>query len=461
MKMEINIEGTRTAAEESGPECYSETPIKETQLYQHHFPGAVRPKAYKFDGFGNYYTKEWNLREGKGREFCWYHVELPKPKPNENLKLSLYAQYLIDVFCPPLKLQDILMLVSNGPFFGHVDGALVFRVNSPGPSGCNFTLRLAARITQHMVVTVALGRIPRLSFSPTSQSLLSEVPSNPSSDLNDDKTDSSGIVISEHVLEFLLTMNHSEEADNPVPKTVSNLAVHILGTHMDHIQDIVTKLEIELDSVELELDTGGFALKKKMLDDRRFPKMHLNLQRLLQVVAHGEQIFPRVKEKCATKTWFASDDIVELEEIIGRLRRLKDNIGFIANRVTAIQAGLDSWQSEQINRKLYYLSFLSLIFLPLSIITGVFGMNVGGVPWTGQNDPDIKDGFLNVMLLCLAILVLILFCAAFPFLLTQFSAWRNHRAVTALKRNLSVKRRSSLKRVMQGGRFQGGGYVRL
>ena len=29
---------------------------------------------------------------------------------------------------------------------------------------------------------------------------------------------------------------------------------------------------------------GGFALKKQMLDDRRFPKMHLNLQRLLQVI---------------------------------------------------------------------------------------------------------------------------------------------------------------------------------
>ncbi|CAM8919385.1 unnamed protein product [Rhodiola kirilowii] len=58
-----------------------------------------------------------------------------------------------------------------------------------------------------------------------------------------------------------------------------------------------------------------------------------------------------------------------LDELIGRLRRLKENVGFLANRVTAIQAGLDSWQAEQINRKLYYLSFLSIIFLPLSIIT--------------------------------------------------------------------------------------------
>ena len=59
-------------------------------------------------------------------------------------------------------------------------------------------------------------------------------------------------------------------------------------------------------------------------------------------MAHGEQVFPRVKEKSATKSWFKSEDIVSLEELIGRLRRLKENIGFIDNWVTAIQAGLES-----------------------------------------------------------------------------------------------------------------------
>lgn len=81
-------------------------------------------------------------------------------------------------------------------------------------------------------------------------------------------------------------------------------------------------------------------------------------------------MFPRVKEKCSSKPWFANEDITSLEELIDQLRRLKENVGFIANRVTAIQAGLDTWQAEQINRKLYYLSFLSIIFLPLSVITG-------------------------------------------------------------------------------------------
>lgn len=207
-----------------------------------------------------------------------------------------------------------------------------------------------------------------------------------------------------------------------------------------------------------------------------------------QAIAHGEQVFPRVKEKCASKDWFALEDVNALEELVGRLRRLKDNVGFMVNRVTAIQAGLDSWQSEQINKKLYYLSFLSIIFLPLSIITGgklplqsevllllnfrgiyavlinncnafvsVFGMNVGGVPWTGQRDPELKDGFRNVMFLCLAMLFLILLCFICPYLYTRFLAWQRRRD---MKRSWSFNKKSFLRTV--GVQAQGrNGYLRI
>lgn len=442
-------------AEEMDMQPQEETPLRESPAHSTRFQSEVRQRAYIFDGHGNFYHKEWDLAEGRGNEFCWYHVELPKV----NRKLSQSAQYLIGALCPPLKLQDILSLVSNGPFCGHVDGALVFRINSPGPPSGDFTFRIAARVTENSVITVSLGRVPRLGFSRIGESLLSEVPRVESpSYYRGDQEEVGGTVIKEHVLEFLLTMNHSEEADNPVPKSVSNLVVHFLDTHVDHLQDVVTKLELELDSVELRLDRGGFALKKQMLDDRRFPKMHLDLQRVLQVIAHGEQVFPRVKEKCSSKSWFASEDINYLEELIGRLRRLKENVGFIANRVTAIQAGLDSWQAEQINRKLYYLSFLSIIFLPLSIITGVFGMNVGGVPWTGQNDPKIKDGFRNVMLLCVAMLVLVLLCFCFPLVYSHLVAWYQRTT----KRSWTLNRKSFLKRTTgNGGAQERRGYLRI
>lgn len=240
-EMEVNLNELEGEGEDSDRERESSAAARENHVQRPQYPGGVRQKAYIFDGDGNYYNQEWSLTEGKGRGFCWYHVELPKV----NQKLSQSAQFLIDALCPPLKLQDILSLASNGPFCGYVDGALVFRVNSPGPASSKFTFRIAARITEHSVITVSLGRVPRLGFSPVNESLLSQIPAR-----------GGGLVIGQHVLDFLLTMNHSEEADNPVPASVSNLVVHIIDTHVDHLQDTVTQLEIELDAVELELDRG-------------------------------------------------------------------------------------------------------------------------------------------------------------------------------------------------------------
>ncbi|XP_066326117.1 uncharacterized protein [Miscanthus floridulus] len=412
--------------------------------------GAVPRHAFVFDGEGGFSEAPWGLglaASGSARlrpgEFTWHHVELPRSAA----KLLHHAQALIELLCPPLTLQEILAFVATGPHCASSSsssgdggaGALLLRVSSPGPVGSAYALRLAVRITESSVVTVSVGGVPRLAFGTRQASLLSEVPLGVvAASFSDEghgggRAVDGGVVIEERLLESLLAMNHADGAhtDNPVPRTVSNLLVHVLGTHVDHVHDIVTRLEMDLDAIELQLDKGGHFLRKLLLDGRRFPKMHLDLQRLLQVVSHGEQVFPRVKEKCASKSWFATGDIAALEDLIGRLRRLKENLGFITNRVTTLQASLDSWQSEQINKSLYYLSFLSIIFLPLSIVTGVFGMNVGGVPWTEQNkNPKNRDGFMNVMLICVVILLLLLLCFLFPSLYSHVTAWRTRRELT-------------------------------
>ncbi|GJN39761.1 hypothetical protein PR202_gb28900 [Eleusine coracana subsp. coracana] len=397
--------------------------------------GAVPRHSYVFDGEGGFAEAPWGIASAASTrrpagEFTWHHVELPRAAA----KPLLHAQALIELLCPPLTLHEILAFVATGPHcsVSSDGGALLLRVSSPGPAGSAYALRLAARVTDASVVTVSVGGVPRLAFGATQASLLSEVPLGVEGHGGGGRAVDGGVVIEERLLESLLAMNHADGAhtDNPVPRTVSNLLVHVLGTHVDHVHDIVTRLEVDLDAIELQLDKGGHFMRKLLLDGRRFPKMHLDLQRLLQVVSHGEQVFPRVKEKCASKSWFASGDIAAIDDLIGRLRRLKENLGFITSRVTTLQASLDSWQSEQINKSLYYLSFLSIIFLPLSIVTGIFGMNVGGVPWTSQNKPENIDGFMNVMLICVVILLLLLLCFLFPSLYSHVTAWRTRRELT-------------------------------
>ncbi|HEV3241768.1 MAG TPA: CorA family divalent cation transporter [Methyloceanibacter sp.] len=48
--------------------------------------------------------------------------------------------------------------------------------------------------------------------------------------------------------------------------------------------------------------------------------------------------------------------------------------------------------TEQTNRSLHVLAIVTTVFLPASLVAGIFGMNVGGVPLT-----EDKDGFLWAM----------------------------------------------------------------
>jgi zinc transporter len=58
--------------------------------------------------------------------------------------------------------------------------------------------------------------------------------------------------------------------------------------------------------------------------------------------------------------------------------------------------------ADQTNRNLHVLAIVTTIFLPATLITGIFGMNVGGLPLVSD-----REGFLRAMLLLVAASVLV------------------------------------------------------
>lgn len=94
-------------------------------------------------------------------------------------------------------------------------------------------------------------------------------------------------------------------------------------------------------------------------------------------------------------------------------------------------------------------------------LSAVFGMNVGGVPWTDQKNPELKDGFRNVMFLCIVMLIAVLLCFSFPALYTYLAAWHRRRK---MRKSWSLNRKSFLKRTVRNNGVEGrggGGYLRI
>ncbi|MBD3728969.1 MAG: zinc transporter ZntB [Sphingomonadales bacterium] len=102
--------------------------------------------------------------------------------------------------------------------------------------------------------------------------------------------------------------------------------------------------------------------------------------------------------------WFEDHDRREIAETIARLRRYLDDIEISKESAVVLQDDLRARAASGSERATYMLTIVAGIFLPLGFITGLFGINVGGMPML-QDD----NGFVIVVASCTAIFVALLF----------------------------------------------------
>jgi zinc transporter len=95
--------------------------------------------------------------------------------------------------------------------------------------------------------------------------------------------------------------------------------------------------------------------------------------------------------------WATPDDVAALRDAVSRLDAVGHDLDLAQDRARQLQDERAARLAETTNRNLYVLSLVTAIFLPMTLITGVFGMNVGGLP--GLDHPH---GFLWTMALMVA-----------------------------------------------------------
>ncbi|MEL7690514.1 zinc transporter ZntB [Citromicrobium bathyomarinum] len=98
--------------------------------------------------------------------------------------------------------------------------------------------------------------------------------------------------------------------------------------------------------------------------------------------------------------WFEEHDRREIAETIDRLRRYLDDIDVSKESAVVLMDELRTRALASNERATYMLTIVAGIFLPLGFLTGLLGINVGGMP--GVND---GHAFWWVAGLCLAIIV--------------------------------------------------------
>jgi len=168
---------------------------------------------------------------------------------------------------------------------------------------------------------------------------------------------------------------------------VAQLADHLVSRVSDitgDIDDEVDRLQdLVLESEERQLRNDLTRLRREIIALRRYLAPQRDaLNRLSQI----------------KPAWLTDMDNLHVREEADRVVRLVEDLDSARERAAVTQEELNSRLAEQMNQRMYVLSIVAAIFLPLGFLTGLFGINVGGMPLA-----DDPLGFWEIVLLLIVI----------------------------------------------------------
>ncbi len=86
------------------------------------------------------------------------------------------------------------------------------------------------------------------------------------------------------------------------------------------------------------------------------------------------------------------------------MTRIAEELDTIRDRAAVIQDQISGQRQEELNRRLLALSVISALFLPLTFLTGLLGMNLAGIPFSHS---PWSFGFVVALTVALATALLV------------------------------------------------------
>lgn len=166
------------------------------------------------------------------------------------------------------------------------------------------------------------------------------------------------------------------------------------------IEDFWSGLEDQADTLEEEVLTDALPedIRSRLIELRR---RAIILRRYLQPQRDAMRML-----QARYPDWLTPGDLRHLAEELDALERVVEDAEAMRERMALVRDELESRLSDRLNRNMYRLSILSALFLPLSFLTGLFGINVASIP--GAATPGAFWIFSGALVVLVAVQMLIL-----------------------------------------------------
>jgi zinc transporter len=169
----------------------------------------------------------------------------------------------------------------------------------------------------------------------------------------------------------------------------------------DFIFDLTTALFKRMEPTLLELDERTDNVEEQILDhtDKSARQEVIDIRK--KAIIFRRYIAPQKDAMSYLRNtnikWMDDKHRRQLQENLDRVTRYVEDLDAIRERSQIVKDELANALADKMNKNMYMLSIIAGIFLPLGFLTGLMGINVGGMPMV-----DNADGFWIISGACLA-----------------------------------------------------------
>jgi zinc transporter len=82
--------------------------------------------------------------------------------------------------------------------------------------------------------------------------------------------------------------------------------------------------------------------------------------------------------------WLAEEDRLHIREAADRFARMTEELEAVRERAALLHEQITDLRGEQMEARALFISVVAFIFLPLTFVTGLLGMNVEGIPYAQE-----------------------------------------------------------------------------
>lgn len=183
------------------------------------------------------------------------------------------------------------------------------------------------------------------------------------------------------------------------PQTPTEFLTELIERLGDFITEAIERIEGILDAAEENVSDSAVIARNSP-----FSILRRQTARIRRYLAPQREALDRLSR--ITDPMLSAQDKAEVHEQANRLTIILEDLDLVRERAMVAQEELVSIVAHEQNARMFVLSIVAAIFLPLSFLTGLMGMNVAGLP--GLTD-EWAFWILVALMLAIAAVILLLF----------------------------------------------------